>query len=75
MAKRQTNTQFIKRAMEYSKYGAMAQMIIMHAITAYVNAVAECDDKPDDWNDFVVWETWHACCVDIKQQIEKFYRG
>lgn len=68
-----TNEEIIANAMNFSNFGAMAQMVIVHAIRQYVDLVAAIETKPDDWNDFVCWESWQGACKEISEKMRKFY--
>lgn len=72
--KRKTNVEIIKQVMTVSQFGAMAQMVVIHAIRSYVDTVAATTEKPRDWNDFVSWESWRGSCVEIKNKLDDFYR-
>jgi hypothetical protein len=71
--KRLTNVQLFKQLMEISQYGAMAQMVIIHAVRSYVATVSELDGKPVGWSDFIVWESWQGCCRELKEKMDSFY--
>jgi hypothetical protein len=71
--KRLTNEQIIRKLMNVSPFGAMAQLVIIHAIRQYCKIVSELEQQPPEWNDFVCWESWKGACEHIKQEMDKFY--
>lgn len=62
--------------MEYSAYGALAQMFIVDSITQRANAVAGTDLKElaDKWGDNLIRpQAWHGVAKEIKQKFDRFY--
>lgn len=74
MAKRKTNVQVVKQMMEFSPYGAMAQVFIMQAIEKYADSCIAA--KPEEMTTgFMDGKTWQDIAIDIKRQIAEHYKG
>lgn len=74
--KRMTNTQKVREIMEFSKYGALAQMFIIDAISTAANKVAETTPdqyKKEDWG-FVSVEAWIGVAKEIKGKLEEHFK-
>jgi hypothetical protein len=79
MAKRKTNTQFVESIMEYSDFGAMAQLFIMDAIKKVSNHVANMPlaelQKQFGENAMISPEAWHGVAKEIAQKFEEHYKN
>lgn len=71
----QTNVEAIAEMMEFSRYGALAQMFIMDALGKQARAVADASPdlfKGDKWeNGFVSGEAWQAVAREIAGKLDK----
>jgi hypothetical protein len=70
MAKRKTNIQAVKQMMEFSQYGALAQLFIMQAIAKYADACSEAEPASMD-SGFISGANWQAVAKDIKRQMDE----
>lgn len=69
--KRLTNVQLVKKFMEHSKHGALAQMFVMDALHKLVKAVAK--SKPEDYGEHSVVnpEAWINCAKELQAILEE----
>lgn len=75
MAKRLTNVQFMKKMMEHSEFGALAQAFIIDAVTKQAEAVAAADpgEISKGMGGFISSEAWVGVAKEIKQKMDEFY--
>lgn len=71
---RRTNVQWVKHAMEYSKFGALSQAFIMEAIGRYANQIAELDPARLD-SALISGEAWVGVAKEIKASLDAHYKG
>lgn len=67
-----TNTEFVEDIMEYSRFGPLAQLFVLEAISKYAKACANA--KPEDMdNGLISGEMWQAVAKDIHEKCEARY--
>lgn len=65
---RETNVEWLAKAMEYSRRGALIQAFIITAIDAYSKQVAA--GKPEDFdNPMIAGAAWHDCGVELQEKL------
>lgn len=70
--KRETNEQFVKRVMNFSRYGALSQIFIMQALDSYSKAVANAD--PDKCgNALINGEAWVNVAKELQAELMAHY--
>lgn len=70
----ETNVQFIRRLMEYSPYGALAQMFVIDAIDKWANHIGNM--PPEIFQeafktDLIHPDAWQGVARDIAKQIRE----
>lgn len=72
---RTTNTEFLRRLMEYSRVGAMSQLFIMDALQKQAEGVAATplEDLRAAFgeNPFISPEAWHMAAVEIAEAFKQ----
>ena len=78
-----TNAEFMQELMEgYSKYGAMAQMVVMDCVQRGINDYIDNKEqiletynknKKDGKVSFVNMEAWVGCCEELNQRLKEKY--
>lgn len=72
MNKRMTNVEFVTELMEFSRYGAMAQLFVMEALRRYSNTIANASPEQfEQWNGLISAEAWQAIAEEIAQKIDQ----
>lgn len=75
MNKRMTNIEFVTDLMEYSKYGAMAQLFVIEALRQYSATVANASPEQfEEWNGLVNPQVWQDVAREIAQKIENRHK-
>ena len=72
MSDRQTNVEFVTELMEFSRFGAMAQLFVMQALDEFSHAVAVA--PPETFRDtahFINPELWQGVAREITQKIDQ----
>ena len=69
----QTNVEFVTELMQFSRYGALAQLFVVDANMKHAEAVAAADDPNAFSNGLIHGPTWVDCAKDIKRQLDEFY--
>jgi len=70
MAKHLTNTQFVKRLMEDSAFGPLAQIFVMDALLQRSDIVAAADpNDPVFNNSFMSGPAWIGVAKEIKEKL------
>lgn len=70
---RRTNVEFITEMMEFSHFGALAQLFVIDAITKHAQAVAASENPELFSTGLFDGQAWIDCAKDIHRQIEEFY--
>ena len=68
--KRPTNIEFVTELMNFSNYGALAQVFVIEAISKYASMCAEQRIRD---NGFLNPDTWQGVAKEIKGKIDKQY--
>lgn len=72
--RRKSNTAFVKQLMEFSPYGALAQLFIIDAITKHAELMSQMDadaaEKSGNWG-LISPHAWKAVATDIKRQLDE----
>ncbi len=68
----ETNVEFVTRIMEFSPYGAFSQLVIIEAIGAYVDRVAD-PNVVIAGNAMINPARWKACAEWIKAEMDRKY--
>ena len=68
--KRLNNIEFVTELMNFSNYGALAQVFVIEAISKYASVCAE--QRITD-NGFLNPDTWQGVAKEIKEKINKQY--
>ena len=81
--KKMTNGEFMKELVEgYSKYGALAQMVVLDCLQKGLDNYLEnkeaileqaAKDREEGRISFVNMESWIACCEETQQRINDKY--
>jgi hypothetical protein len=68
-----TNEDILRDIMNFSRYGALAQLFVIDALTKFANTVAA--SKPEDYpdNGIVQPEAWIGVAKEIKEKLDEFY--
>jgi hypothetical protein len=72
-ARRQTNVEAITEIMEFSRYGAMAQMFIIDALNKQARAVADAPPEAfegEGW-EMVSGKAWQGVAREIADKLDK----
>lgn len=69
--KTQTNVEFVTNMMDFSKYGALAQLFVLHAIEQTAKIVSEVDPETIDNNALISGHAWVGVAKEIKRKIEE----
>jgi hypothetical protein len=69
MPKPKTNVQFVTDLMEFSRYGALAQIFVIDALDKWSKKISECDPAQVD-NAMINGEAWVGVAKEIQQKIE-----
>lgn len=74
MAKRknqpETNVEFVTRIMEFSNYGALAQIFVIEALRRWSDIIAEADPAAVD-TPMIAGHAWVGVAKEIKAKLEK----
>lgn len=74
MAKRknqpETNVEFVTRIMEFSNYGALAQIFVIEALRRWSDLVAESDPAKCD-SPMISGHAWVGVAKEIKAKLEE----
>ncbi len=76
VTKRKTNTQFVRDMMEYSDFGALAQVFILDAIYKFSESIAHETPKAMERamkGSFVSAEAWHGVAKEIHRKLNERY--
>lgn len=73
MAKRKTNTAFVRHMMEYASSGPMMQAFIMEALSKYATACAAADPKVFD-SGLMDGTVWHGCAVELRDALKEHFK-
>ena len=65
--KRETNTKFVVRLMDYSSTGPLMQAFILEAVRDYSAKILAIDTPADADAGFITWTAWHACAAEADQ--------
>jgi hypothetical protein len=65
--KRETNTKFVVRLMDYSSTGALMQAFILEAMRDYSAKVLAANPPADADAGFISWTAWQACAAEAEQ--------
>jgi len=69
---RQTNVEFVTELMEFSRYGAMAQLFVLQALDMYSHAVANApSESHSDSGGFINLEVWQDVAKEIAHKIDQ----
>ena len=68
----QTNIEFVSNLMNFSRYGPLAQVFVIQALTHYSEAVAKADPARVD-TPFVTGDAWVGVAKEIKAKLEEGY--
>ncbi|WP_339800738.1 hypothetical protein [Saezia sanguinis] len=70
-----TNVEFVTDLMEYSKYGAMAQLFVIEALHHYSNSVANASHEQfEEWNGLISPQVWQGVAREIAEKIENRHK-
>ena len=72
MAKRKTNTAFIKYAMEHSQYGSLKQSFIIAALDSYARQVM-INEELNPMKGFVDNSVWQGIAHELNKEISEQY--
>ena len=64
-----TNVEFVTELMQFSRYGVLAQMFVIDALTKHSAAVAATDNPYAFSTGLFDGQAWVACAKDIKRQL------
>ncbi len=71
---RKTNVEFVRDLMEFSRYGALAQLFIIDAISKQAKAIAQMPleevRQAFGENSFIHPDGWHGVAKEIHQKLE-----
>lgn len=70
MAKPKTNVQFVRDLMEFSRYGALAQIFVIDALDKWSKKISECDPAQVD-SAMINGEAWVGVAKEIQRKIEE----
>lgn len=68
--KPQTNVEFVTKLMEFSKYGALAQLFVIDALDKWSKKISECDPAQVD-TALISGAAWVGVAKEIQQKIEE----
>jgi len=74
MAKRLTNTQMIKRLMDFSRHGALMQPFILEAIRRYAEQCEAAGAAHFD-SDLLHGAAWVGCAIEARETLEAHLKG
>ena len=71
--KHMTNVELVANIMEYSRYGALAQMFVIDALTKVADAVAQ--SKPEDYgkSPLISGHAWIGVAKEIQEKLNENY--
>ena len=72
-ASRMSNIEFVAELMQFSRYGALAQLFVMEALIKYSAVVSTATDPSPYTSALFDGRLWIECARDIKRQIDAFY--
>ena len=72
--KPETNVAFVKRMMEFSKYGPLAQLFVLDALEKWSNIIADTDPAKVD-SPLISGEAWVAVAKEIKSKLAERMGG
>lgn len=72
-ASRMSNIEFVTELMQFSRYGALAQLFVMDALIKYSAVVSAATDPSPYTSALIDGRLWIECGQDIKRQIDAFY--
>lgn len=67
-----TNVELVVEMMEYSRYGAVVQLLIVEAIRKYPEAVSQADPATFD-SPFINGTVWVAVAEEVRQKMKANY--
>ncbi|CAK7033552.1 hypothetical protein [Saezia sanguinis] len=68
---RQTNVEFVTKLMEFSKYGAMAQLFVLQALDQYAHMVANAPpERFAGTETFISAQAWQGVAKEIAHKID-----
>jgi len=67
--KRETNTKFIVRLMDYSSTGPLMQAFVLEALRDYSAKILATETPTDPDAGFISWSAWHACAAEADKAL------
>lgn len=67
------NADLFKQMMEFSAYGALAQMFIVQAVADFAEQVAKSDPEKYEKGLFVNPYSWVGVAKEIKEKMDEYY--
>lgn len=74
MKKHRTNIDFIRDGMNYSDFGALAQVFLLQALTEYSKTVANASVEELD-SPMISGKAWQGVAKEWQRKLEEFYNG
>jgi len=71
--KKMTNDEFIHYLMNFSPFGALAQIFVIESIRYYSEQVLSAGEPADDGDGFVSKITWYKLSKDVQQRLGEKY--
>lgn len=73
--KKKTNIQALKGIMEYSQYGALAQIMVFQALDQFTKVLIADEEKvlKDMENGFVYGPSWVGVAKEIKSKLDEHF--
>jgi len=65
--KHKTNVQKVKAIAKEMEYNTMLQLVVMHALGNYADAVCSYKEKPKEWNDMISWQAWKVASAFLQK--------
>ena len=69
--RRMTNVEKLTHIMEFSKHGAMMQLVVMEGLRAYSEEMSKKTSSDFGANGLICMATWIATCKELKEFLEK----
>jgi len=73
--KRKTNVEFVRDAMEFSDYGALAQVFALQAIERYARAVVAAPDEDIGDESLIQPKAWKGAAQEWLDRLDAHYKG
>lgn len=68
----QTNVQFVTELMEFSNYGALAQLFVLQALSEFSHAVVNAEPESfENSAHFISTQAWQGVAKEIAEKIEQ----